>query len=161
MTRPTVDEKGVHTMHLAVLPAWLDYNGHMNVAYYSLAFDQAGEELLKCAGMGEAYTATTRNSWMALEAHITYQNEAKLDENLRIASRVLDCSAKCAHLYQEMFRDTELLATQEQLALHVSLDTRRGAPFEPAVMAEIERFRALQADLPRPPWIGRQIGIRR
>ena len=24
-----------------VLPEWIDYNGHMNVAYYVLAFDHA------------------------------------------------------------------------------------------------------------------------
>lgn len=157
----TVDARGVHTMQTEVLPAWLDYNGHMNVAYYSLAFDLAGEELLKCAGMGEAYTAATRNSWMVLEAHITYQNEAHLGESLRIESRFLDCSAKAAHLYQEMYRGEDLCATQEQLFLHVSLESRRGAPFEPQVMAEIERLRALQVDLPRPAWIGRRIGIRR
>jgi acyl-CoA thioester hydrolase len=157
----TVDAQGVHSMHLEVLPEWLDYNGHMNVAYYSLAFDQAGEELLKCAGMGEAYTEATQNSWMVLEAHITYQNEAHLGEQLRVKSRVLDCNAKCAHLYQEMYRGDDLCATQEQLMLHVSLATRRGAPFEPAVMAAIERMQALQAALPRPDWIGRRIGIRR
>lgn len=157
----TVDARGVHTMVVEVLPEWLDYNGHMNVAYYSLAFDLAGEELLKCAGMGEAYTAATRNSWMVLEAHITYQNEAHLGEELRVESRFLDCSTKAAHLYQEMYRGEELCSTQEQLFLHVSLETRRGAPFEPQVMAEIERLRALQADLPRPAWIGRRIGIRR
>jgi hypothetical protein len=45
--------------------------------------------------------------------------------------------------------------------LHVSLATRRGAPFAPEVMAAIERMQALQSALPRPGWIGRRIGIRR
>ncbi len=157
----TVDAQGVHSMHLEVLPEWLDYNGHMNVAYYSLGFDQAGEELLKCAGMGEAYTEATQNSWMVLEAHITYQNEAHLGEQLLVKSRVLDCNAKCAHLYQEMYRGDDLCATQEQLMLHVSLASRRGAPFAPQVMAAIERMQVLQAGLSRPDWIGRRIGIRR
>jgi acyl-CoA thioester hydrolase len=157
----TLDAHGVHAMTQEVLPAWLDYNGHMNVAYYSLAFDLAGEELLKCAGMGEAYTQATQNSWMVLEAHITYQNEANLGDVLLLKSRVLDCNAKCAHLYQEMVRGDTLLSTQEQLMLHVSLQTRRGAPFEPAVFAAMERMRAQQSGLPRPAWIGRQIGIRR
>jgi acyl-CoA thioester hydrolase len=157
----TVDDRGVHALEVEVLPDWLDYNGHMNVAYYSLAFDLAGEELLKCAGMGEAYTAGTRNSWMVLEAHITYQNEAHLGEKLRVESRFLDCSAKAAHLYQEMYRGEDLCSTQEQLFLHVSLDTRRATPFEPRILHAIERLRALQAELPRPAWIGRGIGIRR
>ena len=156
-----VDARGVHTMTLEVLPAWLDYNGHMNVAYYSLAFDIAGEELVKHAGMGEDYTRETQNSWMVLEAHITYQNEAQLGDALRIESRVLDCNAKCAHLYQEMYRADTLLSTQEQLVLHVSLETRRGAPFAAGVLDAMSRLRDRQASLPRPDWIGRRIGIRR
>lgn len=156
-----VSSTGLHSCEQVVQRAWLDYNEHMNVAYYTLAFDLAGEELLKEAGMGEAYTAATRNTWMVLEAHITYQNEARLGDVLRIESRVLDCSAKAAHLYQEMFRGEQLLSTQEQLMLHVSLDTRRGAPFEPAVLANLEQLQTLQRDLPRPDWVGRRIGIRR
>lgn len=156
-----VDTRGVHTCTLEVLPEWLDYNGHMNVAYYSLAFDLAGEAFVKAAGMGEEYTRRTQNSWMVLEAHITYQNEATLGDRLRVESRTLDCNAKCAHLYQEMYRDDLLLSTQEQLVLHVSLVTRRGAPFEEEVRANFERLRELQAALPRPDWIGRRIGIRR
>ncbi|HMM77329.1 MAG TPA: thioesterase family protein [Gammaproteobacteria bacterium] len=156
-----LDERGVHRALLEVRPDWLDYNGHMNVAYYSLAFDLAGEEFVRAAGMGEDYTRATQNSWMVLEAHITYQNEARLGDRLRIDSRVLDCNAKCAHLYQEMHREDTLLATQEQLVLHVSLATRRGAPFEPAILANFQTLRERQAALPRPQWIGRRIGIRR
>ena len=29
-----------------VLPEWIDYNGHMNVAYYTLAFDDALDDFL-------------------------------------------------------------------------------------------------------------------
>ncbi len=156
-----VDTRGVHSVKLEVRPEWLDYNDHMNVAYYSLAFDLAGEEFVKAAGMGEDYTRETQNSWMVLEAHITYQNEAQPGDRLRIESRVLDCNAKCAHLYQEMYRGDTLLSTQEQLVLHVSLATRRGAPFEPSILANFETLRERQAALPRPDWIGRRIGIRR
>ncbi|MCC7120088.1 MAG: thioesterase family protein [Gammaproteobacteria bacterium] len=156
-----IDDRGVHSLVLEVQPEWLDYNGHMNVAYYSLAFDLAAEALVKAAGMGEEYTRETQNSWMVLEAHITYQNEAKLGDRLRIESRVLDCNAKCVHLCQEMYRDAVLLSTQEQLDLHVSLVTRRSTSFESAVHANFEALRERQADLPRPAWIGRRIGIRR
>jgi carnitine 3-dehydrogenase len=80
---------------------------------------------------------------------------------LLIKSRVLDCSAKAAHLYQEMYRGDQLLSTQEQLMLHVSLETRRTSNFEPAVLAALQLMQAAQQDLPRPDWIGRRIGIRR
>ena len=37
---------------------WIDYNGHMNVAYYHLAFDRATERLLERIGLGEEYRRT-------------------------------------------------------------------------------------------------------
>jgi len=146
---------------VTVPPAWLDYNNHMNVAYYSLAFDEAGEACVRQFGMGEDYTRKTGNSWMVLEAHLTYQNEARLGDALRIETRIIDCSPKLAHLYQEMFRGSELLATQEQLVLHVSLETRRAAPFPSDIFAALEALHATHAALPAPAHVGRRIGIRR
>lgn len=144
-----------------VPPAWLDYNNHMNVAYYSLAFDDAGEAFVRTFGMGEDYTTRTQNSWMILEAHLTYQREARLGDTLRIETRVIDYSPKLAHLYQEMYRDDELLATQEQMMLHVSLETRRGAAFPDDILARLAALHAAHAELPVPDGIGRRIGIRR
>lgn len=144
----------------AVEPTWLDYNNHMNVAYYSLAFDQAGEEFVKEFGMGLEYTERTQNSWMVLEAHLTYQHEARLGERLRIETRVLDFNHKLAHLYQEMYRDSVLLATQEQMMLHVSLATRRATNFAPEVLMLLTALHARQRDLPRPSSVGRPLGIK-
>ncbi|MSQ68877.1 MAG: thioesterase-like protein [Gammaproteobacteria bacterium] len=157
----TTIDKELHTTQMVVPRAWLDYNEHMNVAYYTVAFDLASEELLKAAGMGGAYTEATQNSSMAVEAHITYQNEARLGDALTIKSRVLACASKAAHLYQEMFRGEQLLATEEQLVLHVSLVTRGATPFEPAVLAALQAMQAMQQEIPRPDWVGRQIAIRR
>lgn len=146
---------------ITVPTAWLDYNNHMNVAYYSLAFDEGGEAFVKSFGMGLDYTERTRNSWMVLEAHLTYQNEARLGDVLRIETRVLDFNEKLAHLYQEMFRGDQLLATQEQMTLHVSLETRRGAPFPPDIFAQLRALHAGQADLPPPKHAGRRIAIKK
>jgi hypothetical protein len=60
-----------------------------------------------------------------------------------------------------MFRGEQLLSTQEQLMMHVSLETRRTCPFEPAVLECLQAMQAAQRDLPRPDWIGRRIGIKR
>jgi hypothetical protein len=42
---------------------WIDFNGHMNVAYYVLAFDRATDRLLKHLGLGEEYA--TRGNFFA------------------------------------------------------------------------------------------------
>lgn len=149
------------SFEITVPPAWLDYNNHMNVAYYSLAFDEAGEAFVKNFGMGLDYTERTRNSWMVLEAHLTYQNEARLGDLLRIETRVLDFNHKLAHLYQEMFCDRKLLSSQEQMTLHVSLETRRAAPFPPDILTRLGALHSAQSGLPPPRHAGGRIGIRR
>ena len=46
-----------------IIKDWTDYNGHMNVAYYVLIFDQFGSEvLLTNFNMGEHSAKTTKKS---------------------------------------------------------------------------------------------------
>ena len=49
---------------------WIDYNGHMNVAYYVLAFDLATDGLLDYLDIGESYIRETNNSYFILENHV-------------------------------------------------------------------------------------------
>jgi len=157
----TLPDNGLCEYCATVGRDWLDYNEHMNVAFYLKAFDDAGEGLTVAIGMGAEYTRQTRNSWVALESHITFQNEALLGDTLRIESRVLDFDDKKMHIYQEMFRGEELLATHEQLGLHFSTEARRGSVFTPEVRANLERLHRAQAALPRPAAVGRAISLTR
>ncbi len=100
-------------------------------------------------------------STVALEAHITYQNEAALGEELVVHSRILDCDAKRTHLYQEMYRGDDLLATQETLSISFDLSARKSCAFEPYIAANIKQLHEAQKSLPRPEWVGRTVGIRR
>lgn len=157
----TLPENGLCEYRVTVGRDWLDYNEHMNVAYYLKAFDDAGEGLTLVIGMGAEYTRRTNNSWAALESHITFQNEALLGDELRIESRVLDFDDKKMHIYQEMFRGDELLATHEQLGLHFDTAARRGSVFTPSVRDNLEHLHGAQAQLARPAAVGRSIGLRR
>jgi acyl-CoA thioester hydrolase len=157
----TLPDNGLCEHRVTVGRDWLDYNEHMNVAYYLKAFDDAGEGLTLVIGMGADYTRRTHNSWVALESHITFQNEALLGDELRIESRVLDFDDKKMHLYQEMYRGDELLATHEQLGLHFDTVARRASAFTPAVRAALEQLHEAQRQLARPVAVGRSIGIRR
>ena len=40
---------------LTVLPEWIDYNGHMNVSYYVLAFDRGVDAFMELIGISPAY----------------------------------------------------------------------------------------------------------
>ncbi len=80
--------------HAPVEAAWIDYNGHMNVAYYVLMFDRATDTLLDRLGLGAAYRRRTNHSIYVLEAHITYEREVKEGDVLRFTSQLVDADER-------------------------------------------------------------------
>jgi acyl-CoA thioester hydrolase len=147
----------------AVQAEWIDYNGHMNVAYYVLAFDHATDRLFDLLDLGVAYVKRTNNSTFVLETHVTYAQEVKQGDPLRFTAQLLDYDAKRVHYFLQMFHAGEgyLSATSEQIALHVSLDSRRTAPFPPDQLARLAVMMAAHQGLAKPAQAGRVIGIAR
>jgi acyl-CoA thioester hydrolase len=147
-----------------IKPEWLDYNGHMNVAYYVLAFDLAVEELLLSIGLGEESAKKTGISTMALESHITYDREVTLGQEVEFRVQLLDHDHKRIHLYLEMHVKGSggyLASTLELLSMCVALNERRSASFPDGVLEKIEVLAQPQSHLKRPENIGRKIGIRK
>lgn len=147
-----------------IKPEWLDYNNHMNVAYYVLVFDLAFEKLLLSLGLGEAGAKTTGISTMALESHITYDQEVSLGQDLEIRMQLVDYDHKRMHLYFEMHvagSSGYLASTLEQISMCVNLTERKSTSFPDGVMARIRALSQQQAHLARPDKIGRIIGIRK
>lgn len=142
---------------------WIDYNGHMNVAYYVLAFDHATDRLFDLVDIGIDYVNRTNNSAFVLETHVGYRREVHEGDPLDFTLQLIDADDKRMHIYFEMLHGGEgwLSATSELTVLHVDLDTRRSAPFPDGVKARIEAIFAAHADLPRPEAVGRALGIRR
>jgi acyl-CoA thioester hydrolase len=140
---------------------WLDYNDHMNVAYYVMVFDHASEAFVEYLGMGEAYTQATRGSWVVLEAHNTFSRELRRDDPLRVETHVLAHDAKRVHLFHTLYHAGEghQAATSELMLMHVDLEARRASPFPPAVLGRLRQVAAAHAALPRPPEVGRAIGL--
>jgi acyl-CoA thioester hydrolase len=149
--------------HATVAPDWIDYNGHMNVAYYVLAFDRATDRLFDQLGLGAAYRRETNHSIFALEAHVTYERELREDDAFAIESRIIDADRKRLQMFHRMTKagSAETASTMEVMGLHVDLAGPRAAPLPDAVFATIEALVAAQRDLPLPPQLGRKIGIRR
>ncbi len=140
-----------------VLPAWIDDNGHMNLAYYVLVFDGATDVVCEAINLGAAHRRQTRTSVFAAETHILYRAELLLGDQVRVRSQIIAADAKRIHLAHEMHRKGEAVAFQEVMLLHVSLDTRRVTPFPPDIMAQVSALAADHANLPRPEWLGRRL----
>jgi acyl-CoA thioester hydrolase len=145
-----------------VLPEWIDYNGHLNMAYYVLMFDNATDRFFDLIDLGVDYVERCQHSAFVLETHVTYQQEVELGDHLRFTMQLIDADEKRLHYYFEMYHEEQgfRAATSEQIALHVDLGARRGAPFPDIMRQRIELVLKAHAELPQPDAVGRSIGIR-
>ena len=142
-----------------VLGEWVDYNGHMSESCFLLVFGDAADALFRYIGIDEDYRAGG-NSFYTVETHLNHYREADEDDPLSITTRILDVDDKRLHLFQIMHSNGELLASAEQMLLHVDSKQARSAPIRPDVLARLQAVLQAHAALPRPPQIGRTIGIR-
>ena len=146
-----------------VRPEWIDINGHMNLAYYTVLFDYATDMMFDLLDLGRHYRVTTDNGTFVTETHNRYERELLVGDKVRVTIQILFADDKRLHLAHEMFRldNGERAATQELLFLHVDLKERRVTPFPPELRARVHAAAAAHAALPRPAWVGRQVGIKR
>ncbi len=144
-----------------VKPEWIDHNDHMNMGYYLVVFDLATDEWLAWLGLDSAHRRERRVTTFCLEAHVTYQRELRAGDPLRFTTLLLGHDAKRIHYVHAMYHaaDGYLAATNELMSLHVSEETRRGAAMAPEILDRLGRVQRAHAAAPRPPQVGRVIGL--
>ena len=142
-----------------IIPDWIDYNGHMNVAYYTLVFDHAVDAFFTYVGLGRDYRETTTGSSFAVEHHITYNQEVVEGDVVRCTSRLVGFDEKRIHHYHEMYHvaDGYLAATCEFLSLHIDLSIRRVTRLPDANLERLSAVMAAHEKLPPSDNIGRVI----
>ena len=147
----------------AIEKDWIDYNGHLNMAYYNVLFDRCLDEAFDGLGIGPSYARDRRLTTYTAEIHVCYVRELHLDHKVVGTFQIIDHDDKRLRFYQELRHATEgwLAATSEQLALHVDMSGPKVVPFPPDIAARIQDMREAQAGLPMPERAGRSIGIRR
>ena len=144
-----------------VRPEWIDSNHHMNMGYYLVVFDLAPAEFMRGVGLGAEHRRAHRVTTFCLEAHVTYHREVREGDPLRFTTQLLSHDAKRLHYIHCMFHATDgyLAATNELMSLHVALETRRGAAMAPEVLTRVAAIQDAHARLPRPPQVGRVMGL--
>jgi len=150
----------VSSVH-AIEDQWIDYNGHLNMAYYNVLFDRAGDEAFAAIGLGADYVKRTNCSFFSLEAHVTYLRELHAGDSVKVETHFLDYDEKRIHYFEQMrhARDGWLAGTSELIVIHVDMNLRKSAPFPPDVLANIKAMREAHAILPVPSQVGHRIGI--
>src|SRR5215213_3566201 len=92
---------------MRVETAWIDYNGHLNMAYYHVLFDRAVEEGFSVVGLGEDSVEERKTSYLAAEAHILYKRELKAHDEVRATLQLIDYDEKRLHFYMELRHASE------------------------------------------------------
>ena len=140
---------------------WIDYNGHLNMAFYNVLFDRAVDHVYDHLGIGADYAASGEGSCFTVEVHLHYAQELALGDEVEIHFQLLGFDSKRIHFFEQMFHKTQgyLAATSEQMGLHVSMESRRAAPFPDRVLGELQALQQAHAGIPTPTQVGHVMGI--
>src|SRR4249919_2772934 len=146
---------------MRVEPAWIDYNGHLNMAYYNVLLDRAVDEVFELLGCGLDYVREHKLSCFTAEAHVRYLRELQAGMPVRVTFQLLDYDSKRMHYFEQLFHASEawVSATSENMSLHVDMQRKRTAPFPEEVAGCLARMQAAHRCLPRPEAAGRRIGM--
>lgn len=156
MTNPLVEFQS------KVQDQWIDHNGHMNVAYYVLAFDEATDAAYEQWGIGLGYQ-DSGCSVFTIGMNVDYLAELFAGDDIRITTQLIDADHKRVHYFHTMYRQDSnvVAATNECLCMNVNFATRKSEPFAEDIAVRIREAHAAHKEIPVPPGVGRTLGIRR
>lgn len=149
---------------MTVKPEWIDYNKHMNVGYYGVAFDLALEQMVgDYLGIGEDYVRTAGAGPYMIQSHVQFLRELLEGEGFYFHFRLIDHDHKRLHYFGQMFseKDDVLCATQEGMIINVSQKTGRSAEYPEWAQKRLARMCEDHKNLPEAPQIGAKLGIRK
>jgi len=142
---------GIPIYQTAILPEWIDYNGHLRDAYYGLIVSLATDALMDRVGLDAAYRQRSGGTLYTLEMHIHYLHEVRQADSVGVSVRISGVDAKRIHAAFEITRsvDAAVASTAEVMLLHVRqrAEGARSAPFPPEVSAALAQLQASSAGM--------------
>jgi carnitine 3-dehydrogenase len=147
-------------LYEVTVPAeWTDYNHHLTESAYLLIMGESSDAFFRFLGVDDAYRHEG-HSLYTVETHLRNLREAREGERLQLTIQVLDADAKRLHILHEMYSGTGgLVATAEQMLLHVDMRAGKTIPFPEHIARRLREIRAAHAALPVPAYVGRSIRI--
>ena len=145
-----------------VHPDWIDYNGHMSESFYLYAFGDASDALFQYIGVDNDYRLAGK-SFYTVETHINFYLEVSKGEPLKFTTQLLGLDAKKLHIFHQMFHaeSGDLLATTEQMLVHVDMNKGKACQIEPAVEDILLKIWGYHQKLPIPRQKGRVMAIKK
>ena len=144
---------------MQVLPGWIDYNGHMTESRYLFAASETSDNFLRLIGADLEYVKGG-HSYYTAESHIMHLGEARLGDLLTGSLQVLAADEKRLHIFIRLQRGGEVMASIEQMCLHVDMTAGKTCPAAPHVLAKLLPIATAHRALPAPDSAGRHVGQR-
>ncbi|MDN5791048.1 MAG: thioesterase family protein [Micrococcales bacterium] len=145
--------------HTKVGPEWVDYNRHMSEWCYLLVMGENSDAFFRFIGIGDAYR-DAGTSLFTVETHIRNLAEVTEGERLHLTLQLLGADDKRVHLAHEIIRaDDTVVATGEQLLIHVDTRSGRAAPMAEPLSRRVRRIVDAHRALPTPEWVGQVMRI--
>jgi acyl-CoA thioester hydrolase len=117
---------------------WIDYNGHMNMAYYVQCFEESSDFLLEHMDLGYRYAIEEQKGVFVIKCEINYRKEINLHENFIISLEELVCKGKKLIVGLKMVNENnEMIADYKILNLNVDLETKKSITFSPKIIAQL------------------------
>lgn len=138
---------------------WIDYNNHMTESRYLQVFGNATDALLTYLGIDADYL-NAGQSFFTVETHIMHLEEAAGLTPFYTTTQSLASDNKRLHIFHRLYNAESgaLLATAEQMLLHVDTKLHRACPAQDHILNRVAELSAAHASLPRPAQAGRRIG---
>ena len=141
---------------------WIDYNGHMNVAYYTLAFDNSLDDFLETIlEIGPTFVKKEKQGPYSLQANYHYLDELRLGDKFFIKIYIINSDKKKIHTVLEMidFKTKRQVAVCETLLINVDLNIRKSVNYGPDVIKRIEQYQAKCSEIKLPLQVGKNLKI--
>ena len=128
----------------SVDPTWIDYNGHMNDATYSLFVTQANENFIDQLGLGRTYLESTNCTLYTVEMRIKYLAEVKLENKLIAKINIDALTSKSINMKTLLYIDGEKLAAECLITyLHYHQTSKKVVDFSAAQSEKIKEYFSL------------------
>ncbi|MDP6969277.1 MAG: thioesterase family protein [Gammaproteobacteria bacterium] len=152
----------IRTLDTTVIKDWIDYNGHLNEAYYLVIFSQATDATQHHMGMTLESIKTTGYTLFTVATQLRYLQEIGLGKAVYVTTQLLQHDSKRLRIFHTMYNaQNEPLATAEKLFLSYNLQQKKVVDFHHDFASKLTQWQQQQGDMPVPTAAGRGISLTR
>ncbi|MEN0088316.1 MAG: acyl-CoA thioesterase [Pseudomonadota bacterium] len=145
-------------------PNWIDYNGHLNMAYYLVLFEEGAEGFWEVFGLGDSYRDRTGHTTYTASVKIDYIAEVAADATVFVQSVLREVGPKKFLIWQGLYTtDGTLRASCETLTLHVDQtgDAPKVANFTADMLARLQEVAEQHQGFVLPQPVGLPVQMNR